>query len=79
MSRTGKRITRIKRWSMVLFAGTAFQFGACQLDEFNTTSVVTLNTRDVVNFLVQSWILTPIQNVIQNGVDNFFDDGEVAE
>lgn len=78
MSRTGKRIPRIKRWSMVLCAGTAFQFGGCQLDEFNTTSVVTLNTRDVVNFLVQSWVLTPIQNAIQNGVDNFFDD-EVDE
>lgn len=74
MSRSGKRITRIKRWSAVLFMGTAFQLGGCQFDEFSTTSVVTLNTRDVVNFLVTSWILTPIQNAIQNGVDNFFDD-----
>lgn len=73
MSRFTKRISRIKRTSAALMLGTAMQFGGCALDEFTTTSAVTLNTRDVVNFLVQSWIITPIQTAISNGVDQLFD------
>jgi aerobic-type carbon monoxide dehydrogenase small subunit (CoxS/CutS family) len=54
----------------VLLAST---MGGCDLGEFTTTSTVTLDGREVVTYLVSAWILTPIQNAINAGIDKVFD------
>ena len=46
---------------------------SCDLGEFTTTSTVTLDGREVVSFLVRSWILTPIEDGIDRGINAFFD------
>lgn len=56
--------------------GTTLQFGGCDLGEFQTTSTVTLDGREVVTFLIQAAILTPIQDLVERGVNNFFDNLE---
>jgi hypothetical protein len=43
------------------------------LSDFTTTSTVTLDTREVVSYLVRSFILTPIETAINNGIDKVFE------
>lgn len=73
--KTYRRLSRIKKLAIVSTMGTAmaFPFGGCNLGEFTSTTTVTLSGREVVTYLVQSAILTPIQNWVNNAVDNFFD------
>jgi hypothetical protein len=71
--RTYKRVYGLKRLAAVGMLGTAFAFGGCDLGEFTSTSTITLSGREVMTFLARSWILTPIQTAIDNGIDAFFD------
>jgi len=66
-------MARGRKAAAALSMATVMQFGGCDLGEFQSTSVVTLDGREVVTFLVQSAILTPIQTAVENAVDNFFD------
>jgi hypothetical protein len=78
---TGSEVTmsrnrRLQGWrgmASLMAMGTVFQFGSCDLGEFQSTSTVTLSGREVVSFLVRSWVLTPIENAIDTGVERFFD------
>ncbi len=67
------RLRGLRRTAALAIFGTLFATGGCDSDEFTTTSTVTLNTRDVASFLIRSWVLTPIENAIENGLDNLFD------
>jgi len=64
-----------RRHVIVGALGTTFALplGACELDQFTTTTTTTLDSRDVVQFLVNSWIVTPITDFIQSKVDQAFD------
>lgn len=75
MNAGNKRIGKWKKWAMITTMGTAFAFpfGSCEFGEFQATSTVTLDGRDVVTYLVSSWILTPISNAIDAGVNQLFD------
>ncbi len=68
---------RLTGWRRMLAASTmgstCFALGACNFGEFESTSTVTLDGREVVQFLVRSAILTPIQDAIDTGVDALFD------
>jgi hypothetical protein len=59
--------------SSVLFA---FPWGACNLGQITTTSTVTLDTRSVVVQLIQAAIITPLQTIINDRVNDFFDELE---
>ncbi len=48
--------------------------GGCDIGEFTTTSTVTLDTREIMRFLVKSWVVTPIENAIDTGIDRLFDE-----
>ena len=69
------RIHRLKELAIVGVLGTAFvvPLGGCDMGEFTATSTVTLDGREVVSFLVRSWVLTPIEEAINNGVERLFD------
>lgn len=77
-----KRLRGFKKFAALSMMGTAlalpFPFNSCTFDQFTSTSTVTLDSRDVVSFLLRSWILTPIENVINTGIDKLFEqfDGE---
>ena len=45
----------------------------CNLNEITTTQTVTLNTRDVIAFLLRSALLTPIETAVNNGINNLLD------
>ncbi|GEM_PF-2379712 len=74
-TRTYGRLARIKRTLALGAAGVllASPFTSCDLGQFTTTSTVTLDGREVVSFLVRSWILTPIENAVDEGINRFFD------
>lgn len=69
------RIGRVRRAVVLgLMSGAlAFQFGGCNLGEFTTTATTTLSGREVVSFLVRNAILTPLETLINNGIEAFFD------
>jgi len=68
---------RLTGWRRMLAASTmgstCFAFGGCNFGNFEATSAVTLDGREVVQYLVSSAILTPIQDAINTGVDALFD------
>lgn len=66
-----KRMSRMRRIAAVGMLGTTMQLGGCQFGEFPAT--FTLQTRDVAEMLVRSWVLTPIENAINAGIDRLFD------
>ncbi len=71
--------TRLQGWRNLAMAGmlgSVCAFGSCNLSEFTSTSTVTLSGREVVSFLVRSWLLTPIETAVNNGINNFFDQFE---
>lgn len=68
-----KRMSRIRRYAAVSLLGTTCAFGSCDLGSFESTSTVTLDGREVVQFLVRSWIVTPITDLIDAGIDRVFD------
>ncbi len=70
-----KHLVRLKKLAAAGMVGTVLQFGGCDLSEFTatTTTTTTLDGRQVIQSLVLSLILDPIQDFITTGVDNFFD------
>lgn len=46
---------------------------SCNLNQITTTQTVTLNTRDVIAFLLRSALLTPIETAVNNGINNLLD------
>jgi multisubunit Na+/H+ antiporter MnhG subunit len=68
-----RRMHGIRQFVTVGLLGTTLAFGGCQLGDFTATSTVTLSGREVVSFLVRSWIMTPLQTAIDNAVNEFFD------
>ena len=74
--RTYARVTALKKLAVISAMGTApvFPLGACELGDFSTTTTTTLSGREVVEFLVRSAVLTPIDNLLTNAVDAFFDE-----
>ena len=73
--KTAKNTMRAKKAAALAITGTmfAFPFQGCNLGEFQTTSTVTLDGREVVTFLVSSAIIDPIQTFVNDRVDAFFD------
>lgn len=68
----------LRSWRRHLIVGTlgttfALPLGACQFDEFTTTTTTTLDSRAVMQYLVNSWVVTPITSFIQSKVDQAFD------
>ncbi len=68
---THRRMSFMRRAAVVGRLGTGLQFGGCQFDEFQAT--VTVQSRDVAVFLVRSWLLTPLEEAINAGIDRLFD------
>lgn len=67
-----KRLSRIQRWAMVMTAGTSCAIiGDCNLGE--VTATTTLDGREVVTSLLKGALITPLETVINEGVDRFFD------
>lgn len=73
MQKTYRRLGGIRRWAAVSMLGSTFAVGGCELGEFTSTSTVTLDGREVVSFLVRSWVLTPIENAVTTGIEKLFD------
>ncbi|MCP4592913.1 MAG: hypothetical protein GY842_19425 [bacterium] len=71
----GRCTTALRRRLAVLIAGTAcaLPLGSCDLGEFTTTSTVTLSGREVVEYLVESAILTPLNTYVGDRVDDLLD------
>ena len=74
-AKTHRRLGGFRKLAVVgmLAAVLPFTMGGCELGEFTSTSTVTLSGREVVSFLVRSWIFTPIQTAIDDGINSFFD------
>jgi hypothetical protein len=77
-TRKSEATVRSYRWARrygALICGTAlaFPFGRCNFGEFTSTSTVTLDSRQVIAFLVRGAILTPIEQAIDAGVNRLFD------
>jgi hypothetical protein len=73
-----QRICGLRKRAVVCLMGTSFAFPLgllenCNIADFQTTSTVTLSTRDVASYLVRGLILTPIETVINTGLDYVFD------
>lgn len=68
-----RKLLKLRKKMMVLATGMAlaFPFGSCNFDEITTTS--TVDTRVVVQSLVKSWVLTPIETFVNDKIDGFFD------
>lgn len=70
--RLHRRIARMNRIVLLVSSGIAsIAVGGCDFSEFTTT--VTLDSRQVVEFLVRGAILTPLENAIDDGIDYVFD------
>jgi hypothetical protein len=61
----------MRRAAVVGMLGTVLQFGGCRFSEFEAT--LTLQSRDVAELLVRSWLLTPLEEAINAGIDRLFD------
>ncbi|GMU80248.1 MAG: hypothetical protein IT450_06040 [Phycisphaerales bacterium] len=73
-----RRINRLNRIALIAGSGVAsVGLGSCDFTEFTTT--VTLDSRQVVEFLVRGAILTPIEEAINQGIDYVFDKLEGEE
>lgn len=70
-----RQLSWYKRLLVFSTMGTTFAWplGACDLGEFQTTSTVTLDGREVVAFLIRSTVLSPIEQAVDRGVDWLFD------
>lgn len=66
---------RARRGALLASSGLAlaFPFGSCDFGEFEATSTVTLDGREVVTFLVRSALLGPLEQLIDQGIDYAFD------
>jgi len=76
-----QRMFRMRKLTGLALTGSllAWPFGSCDFGEFTTTSTVTLRGRDVVSYLVRTALLSPIEQAINNGIDNLFDNIEDEE
>lgn len=74
---SGRTFRARKALMMATVSGaTLFQFGSCNLADFTTTTTTTFSGREVVQFLVRSAILTPIQTFLDDRINGIFDDLE---
>lgn len=73
-----RRLSTLKKVAVMSTVGTAFAFpfGACENGQFTTVQSVTLDSRQVVTYLVSSAILNPLNNWINNAVNAFFEQAE---
>ncbi len=71
--KNGKGRWRVKRLALIATAGMTCGLNSCDLGEFTTTSTVTLDGREVVEYLINSAILTPINTYVHDRVDEIFD------
>ncbi|MBK9119617.1 MAG: hypothetical protein IPM18_08450 [Phycisphaerales bacterium] len=71
----GRRLSRLHRWALCGSTGLllAFPFGGCSFGEFTTTSSVTLSGRDVLTFLLRSFVVDPFVQAVDLGIDRLFD------
>jgi len=77
--RSYRFMSRVRRFAAVSVLGTTLALGGCEVGEFSTTSTITLDSREVVRFFVKSWVVTPIENAIDTGIDRLFDQIEGDE
>ena len=82
--RKTKRLSGWRKRMIVLTTGTTMAFptgllSSCDLDDFTTTSTVTLSARDVILYFARSAILTPIENALTQGIDRLFDNDEESD
>lgn len=54
--------------------GSSLLLSGCDFGSITTTTTTTLDGRDVITQLINAALITPIQNVLAEGVDNFFDE-----
>jgi len=75
-SKPSLRLRAYRKLAVVAATGTvcSLPLGACEIGDFSTTTTTTLSGREVVTFLLRSAILTPIDNLLTNAVDAFFDE-----
>lgn len=76
-----KRWADLRRLALATVAGAicGSSPGACDLGEFTTTSTVTIDGREVIEYLVDSAILTPINTFVHDRVDAVLDQFEDDE
>ena len=70
-----RTLARHRRLMALLASGglLAGLLSSCNLSQITTTQTVTLNTRDVIAFLLRSALLTPIETAVNNGINNLLD------
>jgi len=76
VTRKKSRRSLARKFAAVCALGCVFHspLGSCNLDDqISTTTTVSLNGRDVITQLINSAIITPLQDAVANGVDAFFD------
>jgi hypothetical protein len=67
---------RLRAVAALCGMGMLFQFGGCDLGQFQATTVTVLDGRQVIISILRSAILTPIDQYITTAVNNFFEDDE---
>lgn len=75
--RHSKRLGIVRRKVAGLGLGAlllTFPFGGCEFEQITATSTVTLDTRDVLISAIRGAILTPIDTLITQGVNQLFDE-----
>lgn len=72
------RTQAMKKRLALLTVGTTLvsPLSACDLGTFTSTSTVTLDGREVVSFLVRGAILSPIEALIDRGINAVFGEDE---
>ncbi|MEK6675273.1 MAG: hypothetical protein AABZ47_06410 [Planctomycetota bacterium] len=65
----GKKMmrTRVRAAGLAMIAGTLFQFGGCNLGQITTTS--TLDGRDAIIQILRALIITPIDTLLSNAIN----------
>ena len=72
-----QQFNRFKKFVAIGAAGILLQLPAsCQLEDFTTTTTTTLEGREVVSYFARSWIVTPIEQWLDNRIDALFDKWE---
>jgi len=65
--------TWYRRVSLVPLAVLLPLASGCEWGQITATTTTTLDTRQIVIGLVQSALITPLNNAVNNAVNNFFD------
>ena len=65
---------RLHRKLQALVAGGVLAaLGGCQFDSITTTATTELDSRDVIISLIRGAIITPLDNLITDRINNVFD------